>query len=409
MMLLAHETKRRALNPVLLATLLSWMYFVRPTSSVSIVAISVYLLFCYRRALLPLILTGAAWFALFAGYSWYYFGRLQPSYYRAGRLNFAEGWTAFPGNLISPSRGLFVYVPVVLFIFYLLIKFRDEITAPRLVLLALSVIGAHMIVITGFSPWTGGHSYGARYSTDLVPWFVLLAILGVKAMLRWREKNETRINTLNWHLPLATGGLLLSLSIFINGVGAISTATMTWNGLPVNIDRKPGRLWDWKHPQFLAPWQDLRPPARPSAEEFNAALAGRMGASAAMPDSGFKAALSTGDVPAQLLVSQQATIHIKVRNISDFVWPATGEADGTFQVVLGNHWIDANNVVVTLNDGRTALPHDLEPGREIELPLTVTAPNTPGEYILELDMVQEYIAWFEEAGSKTLSIKVSVR
>jgi hypothetical protein len=407
MMLIAHETKRRVLNPILLASLLSWMYFVRPTASVSIIAISVYVWFCCRRVFLSYVLTGVAWFALFAGYSWYHFGQLQPSYYRAGRLNFAEGLTAFPGNFISPSRGMLIYVPVLLFVAYLLIKFRGEITVPRLVLLALSVIAAHMIVIAGFSPWTGGHSYGARYSTDLVPWFVLLGILGVQAMLRWREKHPTQINALNWHLPLATGGLLLSLSIFVNGVGAISPTTMAWNGLPVNIDKEPGRLWDWKHPQFLAPWQDLKPPARPSGEEFNAT--GKVETPAPMPDSGFKATLSAPDIPAQLQASQQVTVHVKVSNISDSIWPAVGQEDGRYQVRLGNHWIDANNVVVALNDGRAALPHDLEPGREIELPLQITAPDAPGEYILELDMVQEYIAWFEEAGSKTLRMKVSVR
>jgi hypothetical protein len=109
-----------------------------------------------------------------------------------------------------------------------------------------------------------------------------------------------------------------------------------------------------------------------------------------------------------LNVGRQATVRIKVRNIGDSVWPAVGQDDGRYQVRLGNHWLDANNLLVVLDDGRTALPHDLEPGREIELPLTITAPDRPGEYILEIDMVQEYIAWFEEAGSETLRINVSV-
>jgi hypothetical protein len=409
MVLLAQETKRRDLNPVLLASLLSWMYFVRPTSSIFIIALSIYILFYYRRIFLSYVLTGAAWFALFAGYSWFHFGQLQPNYYHAGRLSFAQVWIAFPGNLISPSRGLFVYVPVLIFIAYLLVKFRREVTVPRLVWLALSVIVAHMVVIAGFVPWTGGHSFGARYSTDLVPWFVLLSILGVKALLGWREKQETKINALNWHLPLAVGGLLLSLSIFVNGTGAISPATMDWNALPINIDREPGRLWDWKQPQFLAHWQDLKPPVQTPAEKFNPAQTGRTSADAPMPDSGFKATLSAFNVPAELKVGQQVMVQVKVRNISDSIWPAMGQEDSRYQVKLGNHWLDADNVMVVLNDGRALLPRDLEPGGEVELPLAITAPNLPGEYTLELDMVQEYIAWFEEGGSKTLRIKVSVK
>src|SRR6266516_88827 len=42
-LLLAHEVGRRRINPIVLATLLSWMYFVRPTYAVPILAITAYL------------------------------------------------------------------------------------------------------------------------------------------------------------------------------------------------------------------------------------------------------------------------------------------------------------------------------------------------------------------------------
>jgi hypothetical protein len=40
--------------------------------------------------------------------------------------------------------------------------------------------------------------------------------------------------------------------------------------------------------------------------------------------------------------------------------------------------------------------------------LTVTPPNKQGDYILEIDIVQESVAWFVQKGSKALKINVKV-
>jgi hypothetical protein len=39
----------------------------------------------------------------------------------------------------------------------------------------------------------------------------------------------------------------------------------------------------------------------------------------------------------------------------------------------------------------------------------VTAPEQPGTYILELDMVQEHVAWFASRGSESSRIQVTIR
>jgi hypothetical protein len=36
------------------------------------------------------------------------------------------------------------------------------------------------------------------------------------------------------------------------------------------------------------------------------------------------------------------------------------------------------------------------------------APEAPGEYLLEFDMVSEHLAWFEDLGSKVLRRTLSV-
>jgi hypothetical protein len=251
-MLLAHEVGRYRLRPVLLASLLAWTYFVRPTSSVPILIITGYLFLSYpRRAFVRYVMTGAAWFLGFALFSFYNYGQLLPNYYRANRLTFEAFPVALAGNLISPSRGLLIFVPVVIFIAYLLVRYAKELTHRRLVAVCLSIVVAHQIVTAGFSPWWGGHCYGPRYMTGLVPWFVLLSILAIKAALTWREKYGTAGVPLNRKAEWALGATLLLCSMVINGRGAMNPRTSRWNFTPVNVDQSPERLWDWKDPQFL--------------------------------------------------------------------------------------------------------------------------------------------------------------
>ena len=260
LLLLAHETGKRRLSPVLLATLLSWMYFVRPTFAVPIAAISIYIFLFHRPLFLRYALTGAAWLAGFVFYSRFHYGQLLPDYYRANRLLFNVFGTALAGNLISPARGLLVYVPVLLFVGYLLVRYRRFLNHVRLVWLAAAIILLHLIVISGFPHWWGGHSFGPRFTTGLVPWFVLLAILGVQAMLDGRAERAQTQRSLSWRLEMFCGGALLLLSVVINTLGATSHATWLWNIRPRGIDEHPERLWDWRQPQFLAGYLPYPPP-----------------------------------------------------------------------------------------------------------------------------------------------------
>lgn len=266
-LLLRHEIQKRDLSPVVLASLLSWMYFVRPTFAVHIFAISVYLIIFHRHLFVRYAATGALWLTGFVIYSWSHFGQLLPSYYRAGRLEFDSFPVALAGNLISPARGLLIYVPTILFVIYLLVRYRHRLIYRRLVWLSLIIIAGHLVIISGFWQWWGGHCFGARFTTDLIPWFVLLGILGLRAMLAWRD--ERAVNSLaagsllSRRVEIALGSALLVLSVFINTLGATSNATWLWNR-PRDIET---RLWDWRQPQFLAGYLPMTPPKEfPSLE-----------------------------------------------------------------------------------------------------------------------------------------------
>jgi hypothetical protein len=167
-------------------------------------------------------------------------------------LSFGSFWTALAGNLISPSRGLLVFVPVTLFVSYLLIRYWRALPCRPLVVLSLAIIAAHTIVVSGFVPWYGGHSYGPRFMASVVPWLTLLGILALKARATWRYGRPEAGSTAGLWIETLIGCLLLSCSIGINGRGATAQSTWLWNIRPVNVDQSPERLWDWRHPQFLA-------------------------------------------------------------------------------------------------------------------------------------------------------------
>ncbi len=135
---------------------------------------------------------------------------------------------------------------------------------------------------------------------------------------------------------------------------------------------------------------------------------------AALPDNAFKAVITIAEPPAKLRSGQKQTIQVKVKNASDVLWYARGAASNDapsnkFYLAVGNRWLEANgDKLVSDMDGRYGLDRDLKPGEETELPLTVTAPKTPGDYTLEIDLVQEQVAWFHEKGSPTARVKVKV-
>jgi hypothetical protein len=60
------------------------------------------------------------------------------------------------------------------------------------------------------------------------------------------------------------------------------------------------------------------------------------------------------------------------------------------------------------DDGRAPLPRDLGPGEELELSMVVNAPRDPGDYLLEVDLLQEGVAWFGDKGSPTVTLPVRV-
>lgn len=254
-LILRTEVTKKRLPPFLLATALSWSFFVRPTFAIPIAVIAVWILIYHRNIFLPFAVTGVTWLGLFIAYCYYAFGEPLPMYIGSdwSIMNFGRLFgLRLAGSLVSPARGLLVYSPILLFLAYLLVRYRRELR-PNLPVLALIIICLHLLFISNYILWHGGHCYGPRYTTDLIPWFVLLSILGVEARLRWRTKNRDRDTGFRIWTETSIATLLLACSITLHGIGAISVEAWRWNAILPGVEKDPARLWDWKHAPFLGP------------------------------------------------------------------------------------------------------------------------------------------------------------
>lgn len=128
-----------------------------------------------------------------------------------------------------------------------------------------------------------------------------------------------------------------------------------------------------------------------------------------LPNEAFLAEIKVDRTALTVESSSRIVLPLKVRNTSPVQWPAFGDPDGRYQVKVGNHWLDKDCNLLLLDDGRAILPADLEPGGEVDLSLSVSTPPSSGRYFLEIDLVQEAVAWFREKGSPSVRLCVKVK
>jgi hypothetical protein len=165
---------------------------------------------------------------------------LHPTIHATERT-FDPSVAGFAGLLVSPSRGLLVYSPIVLIT---LAGIRALIaggwqSATRWCALAAA---AQYAFYGCYSVWWAGHTYGPRYMLDVLPLLVPLATAGLARLQPRRPATVLAIVALTW-------------SILVAGTGAFVFPHERWNTDPSDVDRHHERLWDWNDPQILRCWQ----------------------------------------------------------------------------------------------------------------------------------------------------------
>jgi hypothetical protein len=219
-------------------------FWVRPTNIVSLGIFSLYVLAFYRKQFAAFLAAMIPPALLFGAITFSIYGSPIAPFASAGRAAgqlkvHDEFWLAIAGNLWSPARGLFVFMPFVLLIPFAWPGFSAGKARQWLHCAALAVIPAHTILISCFVEWWGGHCFGPRYMSDLCPLYVFLAI---PLILKISEGNRGYAATLL---------VLVAYGVFVHSRGAHEPAVLNWNTLPVDVENAEWRIWDWSDLSFL--------------------------------------------------------------------------------------------------------------------------------------------------------------
>jgi hypothetical protein len=93
-----------------------------------------------------------------------------------------------------------------------------------------------------------------------------------------------------------------------------------------------------------------------------------------------------------LLAGVIAKVEVAVRNLGSERWPPAHTAAPLIR--LAYRWLSAAGECVVPEGLRTPFEETVAPGEESVVMLAVQAPEEPGSYVLEVDVVHELVAWF---------------
>jgi hypothetical protein len=173
---------------------------------------------------------------LLISYNLYYFGNTVGPYSHHVRQFTYPRVEALAGLLISPSRGLLVYSPYLVFAFIgMVLGFFNG----QSHLLNYTAIASVLLLIlySAFPDWHAAFSYSYRYLVDLLPALSLfLASTWSWIVGRW------------WRKSLFVASVVFS--VFLQIIGSFFYPC-GWFETPNRAYEHPERFWDWKDPEFL--------------------------------------------------------------------------------------------------------------------------------------------------------------
>jgi hypothetical protein len=114
-----------------------------------------------------------------------------------------------------------------------------------------------------------------------------------------------------------------------------------------------------------------------------------------------------GDLPDALIADRFVWFWLRVRNDGTASWPGTAlREDGA--VGLQARWLDARTGALVKQASWYPLARDLGPGENVRAQAGTWVPP-PGEYVLEVGVVQPGVGWFADTGGRgAISRRVTV-
>jgi hypothetical protein len=356
----------------------------RPTDVIIALALAAYVCIHHRSAVGTLMFTGLppALFQLW--YNATYFA--NPLWTQVPLLGLwtTPLWEGLSGILLSPSRGLFVYSPILL-LSMLGIGLAWQRNGDPLLRYASVGVLLTILLYGKWAMWWGGSSYGPRLLADVTP-VLALALYPLKDVLR---RN------------LACQGVFVIFvlwSISAHAVGAFWDDNR-WNQMfhhDAGAFRQ--RLWSWTDNQLVNAPKDIY-------TRIGIVLR-RLPTSRTSPE--LLAASYLINLPSSLTVTAPDPIHVSLEatNEGQAVWLAWAKHyKGT--VRLGWHWRTGENYLPGMS-GRVSLRYDVLPRQSHDFRVAIDPPRALGTYFLEVGLVSEGIAWFSDRGTPNVHMIVNV-
>ena len=111
------------------------------------------------------------------------------------------------------------------------------------------------------------------------------------------------------------------------------------------------------------------------------------------------------DIPRSVVAGIELVADATIRNDS---WRTLRSEGVGHPIFVSYRWLDRRRRPIVQEGLRSPLPRPVQPGESCHVALRVKTPDAAGDYVLELDLVEEGVTWFSEAGVPPLRVPVSV-
>jgi hypothetical protein len=107
--------------------------------------------------------------------------------------------------------------------------------------------------------------------------------------------------------------------------------------------------------------------------------------------------------PSAMGPGERRTLDVHVENTGRATWQWGGDAIA--EVRLGSRWFDASGAEVSAVQLHGEFPAPLAPRAADVVPVPIQAPETPGRYRIEIDLVHEHVRWLDAAVSTDVLVR----
>jgi hypothetical protein len=358
----------------------------RPTDLLIVLPVAAWILYTHRHLTIRVIQFALPPAAAFALYNLAVFGSAgggsghttTPTWALFTQVPLREG---LAGLLVSPSRGLFVYSPVLLFALFGFVWIWRRGPSPfKPLTLGVALV---ILVVSKWFLWWGGHTWGPRLLADTAPifCFFLYPVIG------YVDRHRLLKGVFVFFAALSIGTHALG-AFFYDG---------RWDAT-ANVGRDESPLWSWRDGPLVFYGREARSLMR-ALIRLNLSHP----TSADSPNL-LAASYAAGPIPSESFTGESFVAAVTATNTGRAVWLAIAPGDRG-AVRLGWRWVGGD---LAAFEGRATLSSDVSPGQVVHFTARIPSPLAPGDYTLTIDLVSELVTWFAGQNQPAVSGKVRV-